>query len=232
MQSGKKYLSLIINNIDIVINNLIFGLGFALLILGITLLNPGVDKAVSNQEVNTGTNQQVNQQSGLQENQEAGPPGNQQLNLQESQHAGLLGNQQLNQQENQQTEDQEIEGQKSEDQEIAGAGQPIAQEDTLQEITQTDQAPQVTIGELDTSNLALDYNHLYSIDEEIELTIPSGSSGSTVAKIFDKSGIMTEEEFSKYLKLFNIENRIKAGKYTFNKNDSFADILNRILIRR
>lgn len=88
-------------------------------------------------------------------------------------------------------------------------------------------------GNLDTSSLSLNYNRLTTaIEGEVEITIPAGSSGITVANILDEKGIMPYAEFKKYLHLFNIENRIRAGKYKFNNQDTFADILNRILIKR
>ncbi|MFW6306724.1 MAG: hypothetical protein ACOC1N_05030 [Bacillota bacterium] len=83
---------------------------------------------------------------------------------------------------------------------------------------------------IDISSLNLSYDRLDSINEsEIVINIPSGSSGFTVANILDENGIMPAEEFRKYLLLFDIENKLRAGKYKFNKNDSYADILNKIV---
>ncbi len=92
---------------------------------------------------------------------------------------------------------------------------------------------QVVGSNLDLSSLELEYDKLSSvIEEEVIINIPSGSSGLTVASILEDKGIMPAAEFKKYLDLFNIENRIKAGQYKFNNQDTFADILNRISIKK
>ena len=92
---------------------------------------------------------------------------------------------------------------------------------------------QVVGSNLDVSSLKLEYNRLSSVnEEEVIITIPKGSSGLMVANILEDEGIMPAEEFKKYLDLFNIENKIKAGQYKFNNQDTFADILNRISIKK
>lgn len=92
---------------------------------------------------------------------------------------------------------------------------------------------QVVGSNLDVSSLELEYNRLSSvIEEEVIINIPNGSSGLTVANILEEKGIMPAAEFKKYLSLFNIENIIKAGQYQFNNQDTFADILNRISIKK
>ena len=92
---------------------------------------------------------------------------------------------------------------------------------------------QVVRSNLDISSLELEYNRLSSVvDEEVIINIPNGSSGLTVANILEDKGIMSAVEFIKYLDLFNIENKIKAGQYKFNNQDTSADILNRISIKK
>ncbi|MFW5981740.1 MAG: hypothetical protein ACOCQO_00880 [Halanaerobiaceae bacterium] len=84
----------------------------------------------------------------------------------------------------------------------------------------------------DYEDLELDYTRLANDkkQDEIELIIPPGSSGLTVAGVLDEANLISAEDFRKFLRLFDIEKRLKAGTYRFNKDDSFADILNKILI--
>ena len=67
--------------------------------------------------------------------------------------------------------------------------------------------------------------------EKVTIVIPEGSSGQEVAHIFEESNLMTYEEFIQLLLLFNIETRLKAGKYSFDSDSSVSDILSKILIK-
>ncbi|MEJ6950242.1 hypothetical protein [Natronospora cellulosivora (SeqCode)] len=88
------------------------------------------------------------------------------------------------------------------------------------------------INNINTDGLELNYNRLsnYQEYEEIELNIPAGSSGITAAYLLEEKGLISVEEFRKYIIMFDIGKRIRAGTYRFNKNDSIADILSKILI--
>ncbi len=86
---------------------------------------------------------------------------------------------------------------------------------------------------VDISSFKLEYNNMFSAKKyDIEITIPSGSSGLTVANILDESELISAEEFRQYMILFDIENRIKAGKYQFSKDSNAVDILDKILLKR
>lgn len=67
--------------------------------------------------------------------------------------------------------------------------------------------------------------------EKVTIIIPEGSSGQEVAHIFGESNLMTYNEFIQLLLLFNIETRLKAGKYSFDSDSSVSDILSKILIK-
>lgn len=68
-------------------------------------------------------------------------------------------------------------------------------------------------------------------NELITFIIPDGSSGRDVAKILDENNLVKFDDFIELLLLFDIETRIKAGRYTFDRHSSSYEILSRILIK-
>ena len=88
------------------------------------------------------------------------------------------------------------------------------------------------IRQINSEGLELNYNSLSTeaSTEEIELIIPAGSSGFTVANLLEEADLISAEEFRKYIYLLNIEKRLRAGTYRFNNQESIADILTKILI--
>ena len=64
----------------------------------------------------------------------------------------------------------------------------------------------------------------------LEITIPEGSTGIEVARIFDQSGLIEYDKFLQLLILFRVETRIKAGTYQFPSNSEAIDILSTILL--
>src|SRR5690554_6202276 len=67
--------------------------------------------------------------------------------------------------------------------------------------------------------------------KEIELEIPPGSSGLMVAELLEEKGLIKAEDFHTLMLLFDIEKRLKAGKYRFSENDSPVDVLEKILVK-
>ncbi|HLV10047.1 MAG TPA: hypothetical protein VKY40_07560 [Halanaerobiales bacterium] len=68
-------------------------------------------------------------------------------------------------------------------------------------------------------------------EEEIELEIPVGISGIMVAELLEEKGLIKAEDFHTLMLLFDIERRLKAGKYRFSENDSPVDVLEKILVK-
>ena len=90
------------------------------------------------------------------------------------------------------------------------------------------------LGLIRVEELALeDFNLEYKPSEELrmlEITIPEGSTGIEVARIFAKSGLIEYDQFLQLLTLFRVETRIKAGTYQFPSNSGAIDILSTILL--
>lgn len=86
---------------------------------------------------------------------------------------------------------------------------------------------------VDSSSFRLEYDRL-STDkrEEVIINIPPGSSGLTAISILDEKGLIPADDFKKYMKLFDIEKRIKAGSYRFQSDCTAVEILDKILIKR
>jgi hypothetical protein len=84
--------------------------------------------------------------------------------------------------------------------------------------------------------LSLDYRQpggeLKNEIEFVKIDIPEGVSSFRVASILESAGLIDANEFLNLIKYFEIEKRIKAGNYTFNKNDNIMDILSRILLKK
>ncbi|NLM96230.1 MAG: endolytic transglycosylase MltG [Halanaerobiaceae bacterium] len=86
---------------------------------------------------------------------------------------------------------------------------------------------------VDNSYFRLEYDRLSTEErEEVIINIPSGSSGLTVINILDEKGLIPAAEFKKYMELFDIERRIKAGTYRFYSDSTAVEILDKILIKR
>ena len=69
------------------------------------------------------------------------------------------------------------------------------------------------------------YSDAVGDDEEVEVTIESGSLGAKIGEELEKKELIKSATFFKvYLKLFNIQG-LKAGKYTLNKNMALKDIV-------
>lgn len=86
---------------------------------------------------------------------------------------------------------------------------------------------------LDRSYFELEYERLTTEElEDVLIYIPVGSSGLTVVNILDEEGLIPADDFKKYMELFDIDKRIKAGSYKFQRNSSAAEILDKILIKR
>ncbi len=68
-------------------------------------------------------------------------------------------------------------------------------------------------------------------DGEIKVIIPPGSTGIMIAKLLEEKGLMESEDFQKLMTLFEIERRLKAGEYTFHREDSQIDVLDKILVK-
>lgn len=99
--------------------------------------------------------------------------------------------------------------------------------------------PEGEIGErekvllIDNSSFSLEYDRLSTEKrEEIIINIPPGSSGLTAINILDEKGLIPADDFKKYMELFDIEKRIKAGSYKFYSDCTTTEILDKILIKR
>ena len=69
------------------------------------------------------------------------------------------------------------------------------------------------------------YSNPVGVDEEVEVTIESGSLGSKIGEELKSKGLIKNSDFFKiYLKLFKIDG-LKAGKYTLNKNMDLKTIV-------
>lgn len=90
--------------------------------------------------------------------------------------------------------------------------------------------------QLDTKDLLLNYNKLSLLKNnqknKVTVTIPRDSSGLIVAEILERKGLMTAKNFIRYMLMFDIEERIRAGTFHFSKEDTNVDILEKILINR
>ncbi|ACL70409.1 aminodeoxychorismate lyase [Halothermothrix orenii] len=67
--------------------------------------------------------------------------------------------------------------------------------------------------------------------EFVEVKIPRGATGLEVARILADKGLGESQEFLKYINLFRLESRIKAGEYTFAKKEGILNILSKIIIK-
>ncbi|MFW5962079.1 MAG: endolytic transglycosylase MltG [bacterium] len=85
---------------------------------------------------------------------------------------------------------------------------------------------------LDDKGLSLNYSKLTQEDKIIEVKIPKGASAIQVANLLSENKIISHEDFFLLMNMFNIEKKIKAGKYYFNNNSSVSEVLNKILIKQ
>ncbi|MEC2078446.1 endolytic transglycosylase MltG [Metabacillus fastidiosus] len=65
-----------------------------------------------------------------------------------------------------------------------------------------------------------------SNNKQITVSIPIGSSVSSIAKILKENGLIKDEKIFRYYVKFKNESGFQAGKYTFTKAMSFQDIIN------
>ncbi|MGG3888768.1 endolytic transglycosylase MltG [Metabacillus fastidiosus] len=63
-------------------------------------------------------------------------------------------------------------------------------------------------------------------NKQITVSIPIGSSVSSIAKILKENGLIKDEKIFRYYVKFKNESGFQAGKYTFTKAMSFQDIIN------
>ncbi len=66
--------------------------------------------------------------------------------------------------------------------------------------------------------------------EDVNLIIAEGSSTLEIAYQLEEKGLISASDFLRFVELFPIERRIKAGEYTFSKQIETGELLSEILL--